>query len=73
VHGDPRRRQGLRAAACPLLLRVAVGGRHRRLARCSVEDVITGRCVWIFAFGASFLHLGIRTSIWACILAFGDS
>jgi hypothetical protein len=32
------------------------------LARCSVEEVITGRCMWIWAF----LHLGIRirTSIW---------
>jgi hypothetical protein len=39
------------------------GGRHRRLARCSIEEVITGRCVWIWAF----LHLGIRnrTSIFA--------
>jgi hypothetical protein len=52
----------------PLLLRVAVGGRHRRLARCSVEDVITGRCVWIWAFGDSYSnkHLGMH-------FAFGDS
>jgi hypothetical protein len=44
------------------------GGRHRRLARCSVEEVITGRCVWIW----EFLHLGIRirTIIWAFIFEF---
>jgi hypothetical protein len=44
------------------------GGRHQRLARCSVEEVITGRCVWIWAF----LHLGIRirTIIWAFIFEF---
>jgi hypothetical protein len=72
VLGDPRRRQGLRAAACPPCFCVwrwegGIGGSHTAPWRRSSQVGACGFghfCIWGFVFEQAFGHAFLNFGIW---------